>query len=88
MVPWVPGGCGGARLTAGPRVRGLGAEGVGADRGDGPPHQPAPRGDVDVHLRGPQEGLPWGRGGEGGYDGLKPWSRTAGTREIEAFFYL
>ena len=62
MVPWVPGGCGGARLTAGPRVRGLGAEGVGADRGDGPPHQPAPRGDVDVHLRGPQEGLPWGRG--------------------------
>ena len=60
MVPWVPGGCGGARLTAGPRVLGLGAEGVGADRGDGPPHQPAPRGNVDVHLRGPQEGLPWG----------------------------
>jgi len=56
----LPGGRGGARHTAGPGVHRLGTEGVGADHGDGPPHQPAPRGDVDVHLRRPQEGLTWG----------------------------
>lgn len=57
----VPAGRGRTGQAAVSRLCSLRAEGVGADGGDGSPHQPAPGGDVDVHLRGSQEGFAWRR---------------------------
>ncbi len=56
---WVPAGCGRTRQAAGPSLRRLRAEGVGADGRYGSSHQAAPGGNVDVHLRGSQEGFTW-----------------------------
>lgn len=59
----VPAGRGRARQAAGHVLGRLRAEGVGADGGDGSPHQAAPGGDVDVHLGSPREGFTCRRGG-------------------------
>lgn len=56
----LPAGCGWPRQAAGPGLSCLRAEGVGADGRYGSSHQAAPCGDVDVHLRGSQEGFAWG----------------------------
>lgn len=57
MYACLPAGCRRTRQAAMPHLRGLGAEGVGTEVRYGSSHQPAPSGDVDVHLRGSWECL-------------------------------